>query len=105
MSGLERMNIEIKDQKTIEKGQEYELKVSAPSAVGTQNYLVKVLDFHKKKVSAKDIYKLGMEAISRKTPVIVISSTGFAKTAVKKWKEELKDFMILMTEDDLEMSE
>ncbi|MFH1450958.1 MAG: hypothetical protein ABIF92_03180 [archaeon] len=105
MQLLEKHEIDIKDQRTIKNGREYELEVSVPTALGNQTYLVKVFDSGKKPVSAKDIYSLGMDAIGRKIPAIAISSNGFAKTAIKKWKEELRDFMMLMTEDDLEIDE
>jgi len=105
IQALEKHQIDIKEQRTVKKGKEYELEVSVPTALGRQNYLVRIFDSGKKKTGSKDIYSLGMDAISRKMPAIAISSTGFAKTAIKKWKEELHDFMILMTEDDLEIEE
>jgi|TARA_Y100000310_G_C20692729_1_gene823398 hypothetical protein len=101
MQKLEKHNIDIKDQREIKKGKEYELVISVPTNLGSQKYLVRVFSAGKKKVGAKDIYSLGMEAVSKKIPAIAVSSSGFAKTAVKKWKEELQDIMMLMTEDDL----
>ncbi len=89
----------------MKKGSEYELDAQVPTVLGTQHYIIRVYDRGKKKVGSKDIYSLGMDAVSRKTPAIAISSTGFAKTAIKKWKEELQGFLTLMTADDLEINE
>lgn len=102
---FEKHEIDIKDQRTVKGGKEYELEISVPTALGKQGYLVKIFDQQKKPVSAKDIFSIGMDGVTRKIPVIAISSSGFATTAVKKWKEELKDFMILMTRDDIEIAE
>ncbi|MDP7282222.1 MAG: hypothetical protein QF475_01100 [Candidatus Undinarchaeales archaeon] len=102
IQALEKQEIDLTDQRVVKKDKEYEMIISVPTKLGiTQRYLVRIFDHGKKKIGSKDIFSLGMDAISRKIPAIAVSSTGFAKTAIKKWKEELQDMMLLMTEDDL----
>ncbi|MFH1424154.1 MAG: hypothetical protein ABIG20_00565 [archaeon] len=99
---FEKQEIDLMEEKVIKEGQEVELEVKVPTPLGKQNYLVKVFDYAKKGVSQNDLATVGMDAISRRIPAIVISSTGFAKSAKKYWKKELEDLVTLMSDDDLE---
>lgn len=102
LNWFEKQDIDIIDETVIKEGQEVELHVKVPTPLGRQNYFVKIFDYPKKSASQNDVSTVGMDALSRRTPAIIISSTGFAKSAVKHWKKELEDLVTLVSEEDLE---
>lgn len=99
---LEKQNIDVLDEKVIKEGKEYELEVKIPTPLGKQKYMVRVLDFGKKKVGQSNISSIGTEAATKRIPAVIISSTGFAKTAKKYWEKELQDLVTLVSKEDLE---
>src|SRR3989344_2969209 len=99
---LEKNNIDIESEKLLKTGKEVELEVKVPTPLGKQTYMVRILDSGKKPVSQDELSSIGMEAISRRTPVIIISMNGFAKNAKKYWEKELSDLVLLVSKDDLD---
>ena len=86
----------------IKKGRVYELEVRVPTKLGKQTYLVRVIDHGKKALGQKELSDVGMEAVSKRMPAIIISKTGFAKSAKKYWEKELEDLVTLVDKNDLE---
>ena len=78
------------------------MEVRVPTPLGKQTYIVRVLDYGKKAINQSVLSGIGMDAIGKRVPAIVISKTGFAKSAKKYWEKELKDLVILVSKDDLE---
>jgi len=99
---LEKQNIDVIEERVVKEGQEAELEVKVPTPLGRQSYLVRILDYTKKSASQNDLSTIGMDAVAKRIPAIIISSTGFAKTAIKFWKKELENMVTLMSEEDLE---
>ena len=99
---LEKNNIDVESEKILKTGKEVELEVKVPTPLGKQTYMVRVLDYGKKPISQDELSSIGMEAISRRTPVIIISMNGFAKNAKKYWEKELSDLVLLVSKDDLD---
>ena len=102
LAWLEKSNIDVTTEKVLKGGKEVELEVKVPTPVGKQKYLVRVLDTGKKPVSQEELSSIGMEAVTKRTPVIIISASGFAKNAKKYWQKELSDLVLLMSKDDLD---
>ncbi len=99
---LEKNNIDIESEKILKAGKQVELEVKVPTPLGKQTYMVRILDSGKKPISQDEISSIGMEAVSRRTPVIIISMSGFAKNAKKYWEKELSDLVLLVSKDDLD---
>lgn len=99
---LEKNNIDVTSEKTLKSGKEIELEAKVPMPFGKQTYIVRVLNTGKKPASQNDVSTIGMDAISRRIPVIIISASGFAKNAKKYWEKELQDLVFLMSRDDIE---
>ncbi len=102
LAWLEKNNIDVETEKVLKNGKELELEVKVPTPLGKQKYLVRILEGGKKQVSQDDLSSIGMEAVSKRIPVIVISQTGFAKNAKKYWEKELSDLVLLVSKDDLD---
>ncbi len=99
---FEKREITVDKEKTIEEGNEYELEVKVPTPLGSQNYLVKVIDLGKKKLGKSILEPIAMDAVGKRTPIIVISKTGFAKNARKYRDKQVDDLVKLVSKDDLE---
>ncbi len=99
---LEKNNIDVESEKILKSGKEIELTAKVPNPFGKQTYVVRVLNAGKKPASQHDVSSIGMDAVSRRTPVIIISASGFAKNAKKYWEKELQDLVFLMSKDDLD---
>jgi hypothetical protein len=99
---LEKQNIDVLDEKVIKEGKEYELSVKIPTPLGKQKYMVKVLNLGKRKTGQSIISSVGTEAATKRIPAVIISSSGFAKTAKKYWEKELQDLVTLVSKEDLE---
>ncbi len=99
---FERQEIIVEDEKTIEEGKEYELEVKVPTPLGRQNYFVKVMDLGKRKLGRSVLEPIAMDAVGKRTPVIVISKSGFAKNARKYRDKQVDDLVKLVSKDDLE---
>nr|HIK01481.1 hypothetical protein [Candidatus Undinarchaeales archaeon ERR594346 U_76725] len=80
---LETQDIDVRSENSVPDENTYELDVKVPTPLGRQTYMVKILDFPKKPASQNDVAAIGTEAVTRRVPAMVISSTGFAKTAIK----------------------
>jgi len=99
---LEKKEIDVMEEKIIKEGQEVEFEVKVPTPLGRQQYIVRIFDYPKQSVTQNDVSAVGMDAVSRRTPAIIISSTGFSKSAINYWKKEVADMITLVSEDDLE---
>ncbi len=99
---FEKQNIDVESEKVVKEKKEYELKIKIPTPIGRQTYFVRIINTGKKKVGQSELSEIGMDAITKRTPAIVISRTGFAKNAKKYWEKELKDMVTLVSEEDLE---
>lgn len=104
ISWLDKNDVEISDEKTLKDGKGFELLVKVPMVlgIGKQTYMVRVLDYGKKGVGQEELSSIAMDAVSKRTPAIVISASGFAKNATKYWQKELQDMIFLVSRDDLE---
>ena len=99
---LETQDIDVRSENSVPDENTYELEVKVPTPLGRQTYMVKILDFPKKPASQNDVAAIGTEAVTRRVPAMVISSTGFAKTAIKYVDKELRDLVFLIDKNDLE---
>lgn len=101
---LDKNDVEVADEKTLKDGKGFELSVKVPMllGIGKQAYMVRVLDYGKKGVGQEELSSIAMDAVSKRTPAIVISASGFAKNATKYWQKELQDMIFLVSKDDLE---
>ena len=99
---LETKDIDVRSETSVPDENTYELEVKVPTPLGRQTYMVKILDFPKKPASQNDVAAIGTEAVTRRVPAMVISSTGFAKTAIKYVDKELKDLVFLIDKNDIE---
>lgn len=82
----------------------YELKAVLPNALGMQKYLIIALNYPKKTVGISDISRAFTRAMQEKSPVILVSATGFAKSARSFWKKEYKDLITLVDGQELKFS-
>ncbi|MFO7872268.1 MAG: hypothetical protein R6U26_01335 [Candidatus Undinarchaeales archaeon] len=99
---FEKREITVEKEKTIEEGKEYELQAKVPTPLGRQNYFVKVMDLGKRKLGRSVLEPIAMDAVGKRTPVIVISKSGFAKNARKYRDKQVDDLVKLVSQDDLE---
>lgn len=99
---LEKKEIDVLEEKVIKEGQEVEFEVKVPTPLGRQPYMVRIFDYPKKALAQSDVSAVGMDAVSQRIPAIIISSTGFSKSAMKYWKKEVADIVTLISEEDLE---
>ena len=74
----------------------YEIEVTMPTPLGQQAYLVVVKTPKKKKLGTGDVSDAYSKAVSRKAPVILVSSTGFAKSAEKFWSKGYENLLTLI---------
>jgi len=74
----------------------FEIEAMMPTALGEQTYLVIVKTPKKKKLGTGDVSDAYSKAVSRKAPVILVSSTGFAKSAEKFWAKGYKNLLTLI---------
>ena len=93
---LTELGAEMRDFRELSKGTEYEMDVMMPTPLGTQRYLLVVLNYSKRKVNVGDVSKAFTKVMQQKIPVILVSATGFAKNAEKFWKREYKGLVTLV---------
>lgn len=74
----------------------FEIETAMPTPLGEQAYLVVVKTPKKKKLNTEDIADAYSKAVSKKVPVILVSSTGFAKSAEKSWSKKYKNIITLI---------
>ena len=72
------------------------LDALVPTPLGKQQYLVIAIQEKKKKVGVTGVSKAFNKAIREKTPIILVSATGFAKAAETFWKKEYKGMITLV---------
>ncbi len=63
-----------------------------------------MLDYHKKKVGITDVSRAFARTVQEKSPVILVSATGFSKSARNFWKKEYKDIITLVDGQELKLS-
>ena len=91
----------ISDYRETSKGSEFEIEAVLPNAIGQQKYLILALNFKKKQAGVGDISKAFTRAIQVKSPVILLSATGFSKSAHSFWEKEYKNMVSLVDGQDL----
>jgi hypothetical protein len=99
---FEDNEIDVEEEREVEPEKIYEYDINMPTAVGKQGYIAKVLISKKKSAGQGDVSSFGTYVATKRVPGILISNTGFAKSAVKYWKKELSDIIMLVSNEDLE---
>jgi len=101
---VEEAGASILNVREVVPGLEYELEAQLQTAFGAQQYLVLVLNYPKKKVGVEEVSKAFSRVMQQKSPVVLVSPTGFAKNAESFWKKEYKGLITLIDGESLGLS-
>ena len=101
-SWFESNEIDVEEERELEDGKVYEYDINMPTAIGKQGYIAKIIINKKKPAGQGEVSSFGTYVATKRVPGVLISNTGFAKSAVKYWKKELSDIIMLVSNEDLE---
>ncbi|MFH1786129.1 MAG: hypothetical protein ABH829_00545 [archaeon] len=93
---LESQGAKVGEVEEIKKDKYWRFTASVPTPLGSQKYLVIVIKETKREAGAKDIKAAFDSAVKDKLPVIMVSSTGFAKSAEKSWSKDYRNMISLV---------
>lgn len=100
-SWIEEAGAKILSVREVTPNTEYEIDAQLPTPFGSQNYLVLVLNYPKKKIGVEDLSRAFSRVMQQKTPVVLVSPTGFAKSAESFWKKEYSGLITLIDGESL----
>lgn len=103
-SWVEEAGAKVLGVREVVAGVEYEIEAQLQTPFGAQQYLVLVLNYPKKKVGIEEVSKAFSRVMQQKSPVVLVSPTGFAKNAENFWKKEYKGLITLIDGESLGLS-